>query len=274
MARVEVPITVLDLAGNAVSGAAVRIKHRSDGVDADVYTGESGFVDAGNPLTTDASGRVNGWIEAGRYYAVVSGTGLTTYMENFDAVSFLGDTAGLVGPGELPFEVPDGTRIYYSPEEGVIWHLRYREDSASPFKWEFIGGNPIREYAAGPNAFSNNASPNTDKAVPSGPSTIMYESGDYEVEWGGTGRTTAAAAVDWRVKAKVASTLVAAGVGGCAVSAYASGAYQNFYYKGRINGVNGADTCSLYTASSTASLAIELVDLVIAITPVRIGYDV
>jgi len=86
MARIQVPITVIDLSGNGVSGASVRVQNRVGGADATLYTSESGPTTAANPATTDAYGRVSVWVPApGQYNALVSGTGITSYTQPFDA---------------------------------------------------------------------------------------------------------------------------------------------------------------------------------------------
>jgi hypothetical protein len=49
----------------------------------------------------------------------------------------------------LPSSPIDGQEIYYAADatNGVIWHLRYRSGSSSSYKWEFIGGAPLTDYA-------------------------------------------------------------------------------------------------------------------------------
>jgi len=87
MARTLLPIIVLDPAtGNAISGATVTVTYRDTGSAASVYASESGGSNLGNTLTTNSNGRVGArWVERGAYNLVVSGTGITTYTEAFDA---------------------------------------------------------------------------------------------------------------------------------------------------------------------------------------------
>lgn len=87
MSRIQVPITVIDLEGNAVAGAAVTVKNRADGSPAQVFANESTPTPEGsNTVTTDAFGRVNYWVPTGlRYIASVSGSGIANYDEAFDA---------------------------------------------------------------------------------------------------------------------------------------------------------------------------------------------
>lgn len=46
----------------------------------------------------------------------------------------------------LPSAPTDGQRVALlaDPDQGAVWHLRYRLGSASTFKWEFLGGPPVR----------------------------------------------------------------------------------------------------------------------------------
>jgi microcystin-dependent protein len=87
MARAKVPLTVLGADGRPLAGASVAIRRRSDNVLATVYEveTESNTATLANPLTTDAQGRVGGWVSRGAYNAVVSATGLQTYTEAFEA---------------------------------------------------------------------------------------------------------------------------------------------------------------------------------------------
>lgn len=95
----ELPITVVDTAGNAVSGASGTVTKRIDASTATIYTTEAGATTTANPLTSDSSGRFNGWVDANlRYDVAITATGLTSYTEQFDAVS--GDT---------------GVRVAYTP---------------------------------------------------------------------------------------------------------------------------------------------------------------
>lgn len=85
MARIKVPITVIDPLGSAVGGASVRVQRRSDGVDVTLYTAETGPTTTANPTTTDSYGRTQAWVDTGlSYNAIISGTGITTYTQAFE----------------------------------------------------------------------------------------------------------------------------------------------------------------------------------------------
>ncbi len=86
MARTEIPLIVLDPAtGNAVVGASVAVKDRVTGSPSTVYAAETGATTVTNPRTTDAYGRVAGWIERGSYQFDISGTGLVSYTEYYES---------------------------------------------------------------------------------------------------------------------------------------------------------------------------------------------
>lgn len=85
MARVEVPVTVIRTDGTPVNGATVAVTYRSTGATAPWYATETGGVGQTTPMTTDAQGRTTGWVERGAYNLTISGTGITTYVEPFDA---------------------------------------------------------------------------------------------------------------------------------------------------------------------------------------------
>lgn len=269
MARTEIPITVIDLAGNAVSGASVRIKNRANGADRTVYAAETGATTVSNPLTTDAFGRVAGWVEQGRHYAQISGTGLTTYIEEFDAVPAF--AAGFVATGGvLPASPQHAEEVYYEAGAGVVWRLRYNAGSVNVNKWEFVGGSPLRATVAGPISQTSSAVPFSASAITGGPQVTIPFPGDYEIEWAATGHPTAAAALDWRVGGSVDTALVAVATGGPLGSSSAALAGEGFSYKGRMNGCADAVIVQLRLACSVASVNFSLWDLTVGITPVRV----
>lgn len=84
MARTEIPIVVLDASGTALPNASVRVKYRGS-TDATVYQSETGPTTVTNPMLTDASGRVAGWVERDKYEAYIIATNLAPYTEYFEA---------------------------------------------------------------------------------------------------------------------------------------------------------------------------------------------
>lgn len=86
MARVKIPLTVINpTTGVAVANASIEVRHRSSNALATLYQAETGGTTVANPTTTDANGRSTAWVERGGYRGTISGTGLTTYSQDFDA---------------------------------------------------------------------------------------------------------------------------------------------------------------------------------------------
>lgn len=60
---------------------------------------------------------------------------------------------GVMGPAtvtSLPPNPYDGQEIYYVADatNGIVWRFKYRAASASPYKWEFVGGPPLIDQDA------------------------------------------------------------------------------------------------------------------------------
>lgn len=82
MARAEIPYVVYK-GQNPVqvgAGASVLVNLRGAG-PATIFAAETGGGTAANPITTDAFGRINGWLDEGSYDLIVSGSGITTYTQ-------------------------------------------------------------------------------------------------------------------------------------------------------------------------------------------------
>lgn len=95
MARVEISETVTrsaTLPGRGLvpgSGISVQVNVRGGGA-ATVYQAATGGTTRSNPLTTDSSGRIEGYVEEGSYDLVVSPgslNGVAEYTQRFEAVS-------------------------------------------------------------------------------------------------------------------------------------------------------------------------------------------
>lgn len=102
MARVELLVTVDKIVSSnlqPVSGASVQVNVRSTGSPSTVYSAETGGTTVSNPLVTDANGRVNGWVDEGSYVLGVSGSGITSYNQPYEAVR-----------GDMSIAIP-GTRV-------------------------------------------------------------------------------------------------------------------------------------------------------------------
>jgi hypothetical protein len=87
MPRVEVPVTVLNSStGLPVSGAAVSMTHRVGGGPVTWWTAETGGTNSTLAAVTDSSGRVNAWVDRGAYNLSITGSGISPYVEAWDAV--------------------------------------------------------------------------------------------------------------------------------------------------------------------------------------------
>lgn len=98
MARVEIPIIVILNTGLPADGKSAQVNVRNS-TPATVYAAETGGTTVTNPLTTDSMGRVEGWVDEGSYDIVVSGSGITTYTQRFEASR--GDGTTRIGDGAI-----------------------------------------------------------------------------------------------------------------------------------------------------------------------------
>lgn len=83
----------------------------------------------------------------------------------------------------LPGAPYDGQEIYYVADatNGIVWHLRYRSASASAYKWEFVGGSPMRDEVS---TLGSTASAAFVDLASTGPQLTAPLAGDYEVDFG------------------------------------------------------------------------------------------
>jgi hypothetical protein len=87
MARAELPLVLKStVTGLPIVGAAVLISQRSTGVPVTWFTTETGSTSSTSAVFTDSNGRVTAWVPRGAYNLTISGTGLTTVTEPWDAI--------------------------------------------------------------------------------------------------------------------------------------------------------------------------------------------
>lgn len=81
----------------------------------------------------------------------------------------------------LPGSPVNGQEIYYQDAsmatDGVVWHLRYNASSASAYKWEFVGGPPLRASVDTDQTFTAGAT--FVDAATVGPQVTLPLAGDY-----------------------------------------------------------------------------------------------
>ena len=90
----------------------------------------------------------------------------------------------------LPVSPVDKQEIYFQTTggsdqwqtQGVVWHLRYRAGSTSPYKWEILGGQPL--FASGGNPSVTSTSFVTFAGAPT---MHLPAKGEYRIEIGAYG---------------------------------------------------------------------------------------
>lgn len=194
--RGPVPITVLNAAGQPVSGASVQIRKRPDAAQT-LYAAETGTGTTANPATANSKGRITGWLPMGTYTANVSGTGITSYSEHFDIKPGAYTPIEVALGGALPSSPVNGDQVYYNCGDGVQWNLRYNSTSG---KWDFIGGSAIHAFEHGPITQSLTSTP---AAIVGGPEIFFPRTGTYEIETFCIGRPDEGATLNWAAFATV-----------------------------------------------------------------------
>lgn len=196
MARAPLSITIVDTAGNAVSGASITVKKRSDGTNATLYAAETGGTTTPNPTTTNAQGRPTAWADRGAYALTITGTGITTYTENWDAAPAADSSVDTLWGGPLlaaaapapsysltkPVGPNDGAEWIYPADttNGVLWRFRY---ILARTRWEWVGGTPLyADVPTGETGVGISAAYGNLATV--GPSIAVPFAGDYWLNYG------------------------------------------------------------------------------------------
>jgi hypothetical protein len=126
----------------------------------------------------------------------------------FDTESVSAYASGVIGPTKvtaLPTNPVDGQEIYYTADatNGIVWHLRYNAASASAYKWEFLGGAPIRAWDNNNYTFATGAGYNPPSA---GVYVITALAGDYEVSFGSFVKNDSGASADLWTAVRIGAT--------------------------------------------------------------------
>lgn len=77
--------------------ATVEVRSRADNSLATLYQNETGAVTVPNPVTADSLGRIEAWVDAGKYNLVISGVGIAT-------------------PYTQPIDMPEGGALVPGPK--------------------------------------------------------------------------------------------------------------------------------------------------------------
>lgn len=119
------------------------------------------------------------------------------------------------GGTSLPASPIDGQVYHYVADavNGMVWQMRYRAASASSYKWECVGGAPMRSQVSG--ALGTTGSASYVDLATVGPSITAPRSGDYRctIHWTGS-HTSAGAFGVAAVKVGAAAAVDANGVFG------------------------------------------------------------
>jgi hypothetical protein len=93
----------------------------------------------------------------------------------------------------LPTIPSDGQEICYQADaaNGVVWRLRYNAASASPYKWEVVGGSALAAFVA-TSQVTSTAYPTFVDLATVGPQIIVPLAGEYHAEGSHISYTAAA----------------------------------------------------------------------------------
>lgn len=173
MARAEIDYvvqTVSPVTGRMSAGAGytVTVKARNadgtSGSDATVYTTPNLGTTATNPITTDSSGRINGWLDQGIYNLVVSGVDIITYTQPFDAVPGTGITPTLVDGSVTTTKIADLNVTSGKIANNAVTSTQLSSDGATDAN-RAVQTNHIRDNAIATAKIADGAVTNAKRAI-------------------------------------------------------------------------------------------------------------
>lgn len=108
----------------------------------------------------------------------------------------------------LPVSPGNGQVIFYQADatNGIVWQLRYNNDSASTYKWEYVGGGFLRADVDTADSASNTAYGDLTHV---GPSVTAPLAGDWDIRASldGVSAATSSASLLAAVKLGIATTV-------------------------------------------------------------------
>ncbi len=134
--------------------------------------------------------------KAGRLYRVTDRAGRLDQDHGTGWTSYLPEPPVLTA---LPATPVDGQTILFQAdlELGVLWALRYRAASASPFKWEVLGGQALTAEVAAREGDAGSPPAWFDLATP-GPALTLPLAGEYDLEFGAHAESSQAGIGLWQ----------------------------------------------------------------------------
>lgn len=208
-------------------------------------------------------------------FKIPNSSGKIIYYQRGPAAVTLASTNAPSLVSALPSSPSDGQQVYYQSAsmatDGLIWHLRYRQGSSSPYKWEFIGGS---ELTTNNNNYPNGqAVSNSWIDVTSGATLTNPLAGDYIIEFAGRVDTTTTS-VDNYVAIAIATTAIAAldkdaalvGQGG--LSFTANQMRSGFSRTARMNGIAASSTVKMQIFGNNSTTKVHYTGM--TMRPVRV----
>lgn len=85
MSRVPIREVVLDPSGNVKANIPITVRTVPDAAVATIYTAATGGATESNPVLTDGSGRIPGWLDEGAYDLTIGSDPVTVRLNLIDA---------------------------------------------------------------------------------------------------------------------------------------------------------------------------------------------
>lgn len=136
---------------------------------------------------TPAAGRIPRFTGASSADLVALSTFVADFLDAADAAAAR-EALGISGLGfqladTLPGGALDGQQVFFQnaamADEGVLWHLRYNDDSSSPYPWEVAGASDLLQTLTGSVSVTGSTYLNLG-----GPSITVPLAGDYDLSYG------------------------------------------------------------------------------------------
>ena len=171
----------------------------------------------------------------------------------------------------LPGSPIDGQEVIFQnagmAAAGVAWHLRYRAGATGAYKWEFLGGAPLRDQALADRVSGAVAGVTWFGIDADAPEATAPLAGDYDVHHGA--KIVESAAVNVHLGVRVGATEPTFNVNSVAGTCAASGNVTLAQWRALTALAAGTVVTQRYLHSAASSPTVGGAWL--AMTPVRVG---